>query len=232
MVKSTEANIRLAMGRERIDDILKLYKIKANVRREADESGIVNKDSVFPLSIGVSYTTAQKNTWILNMKYRCYEEWKTDNESNIWEFQVCINVETNEIYAVRPFKLPSSKTVCCIFSASYFAEYDDLILYQKDDIYSVLGILLNMLDMENLVESEGMLYLPSKDMFMIGRPLNMPKNAFLFDKQIYYKAVDVGVDAPSKVCTEMLFRSMKLSIEWKIKEDTQYVPVVFFKNYV
>lgn len=232
MTKITETNIRLAMGRERIDDVLTLYKLKTKVRREAEQSGFVNKDSVFPLSIGFAYGTDQKNIWILNMKYHCYKEWETDNENNIWEFQVCTNVETREVYAVRPFKLPSGRIVCCIFSASCFAEYDNLVSFQKNDIYSVLGTLLNILDMENLVESDGMLYIPSKDMFMEGRPLDIPKNAFLFDKQIFYKKMDVGVDASSRVCREMLFRSMKLSMEWKIKEGIKYIPMAFFKSYV
>lgn len=231
-MKITEVNIRLAMGRERIDDVLTLYKLKTKVRREVEESGSVDKDSKFPLSIGLVYATNRGNVWVLNMKYHCYEEWESDNESYIWEFQVYTNVETREIYAVRPFKLPSGKIVCCIFSPSYFAEYDNLVSFQKNDIYSVLGTLLNMLDMENLVESDGMLYIPSKDMFMEGRPLDIPKNAFLFDKQIFYKKMDVGVDVPSRVCKEMLFRSMKFTLEWRIKEGIKYIPVAFFKNYV
>lgn len=230
MVKKTEVNIRLAMGRKRIDDVLALYKLKTKVRREVEKSVGVDKDSEFPLSIGLVCATDRENVWVLNMKYHCYEEWETDNESYIWEFQICTNAETREMYAVRPFKLPSGKIVCCIFSASYFTEYNNLTSFRQNDRYSVLGALLNMLDMESLVESDGMLYIPSKDMFMTGRPLEIPKNAYLFDKQVYYKKMNVGVDASSKVCTEMLFRSMKLSMEWKIKEGTQYVPVVFFKN--
>lgn len=232
MTRLPKKYIHIATWKERYNDILALYDLKHSVRKEAEDAGIVTKNSIFPLSMGFSYITKQKNIWILKMKYRNYAEWKDDCEDNVWEFQICRDKESGELYAVRPFKLPSGKVVCCIFSPLSFKEYVDFYPVTDDDICSVMNALLDLLDMESIIEYEGKLYITSKNMFIVGTPLTLPEHSYLFDKQIFYRSMKVDVDIPYGACMEMLHRSNKLSMEWEKKEDIQFMTRAFFKKYI
>lgn len=227
-----EKHVRLSTGRERTNDVLALYELKTRARSEAEAAGIVTEASVFPLSIGFSYITERKNVWILKMKYHTYKEWQADCEDYIWEFQICPDSETGELLAVRPCRLPSGKIVCCIFAPFAFKEYAEFHPVMENDVCSVVNSLLDLLYLESVVEYEGRLYISSKDMFVIGTPLSVPQHGFLFDKQLYYKTMIVGKDVPRGACVEMLHRSMKLSMEWERKSDSELTPLVLFKNYV
>ena len=231
MTQQPKRDIRIATWKERINDVFSLYDLKHSERKEAEEYGIVTENSIFPLSIGFSYITKRKNTWILNMKYHNYEEWKNDCEDNMWEFQVCRDEESGEFYAVRPFKLPSGKVVCCIFSPLSFKEYVEFHPVTDDEVCSVMNALLDLLDMESIIEYEGMLYISSTKMFVVGVPLTLPQHSFLFDTQIYYRRMAVNVDIPHGACMEMLHRSNKLSMEWESQQDIQFMTRAFFKKY-
>ena len=232
MSNLAEKYVHIAVGRERINDVLALYEQRIKVRHEAEEIGIVTENSTFPLSIGLMYLSERKNIWILNMKYHNYDEWRADCQDNLWEFQICSDRDTGEQYAVRPFKLPSGKVVCAMFSLLSYNEYDELCSVFGSALYPTMGSLLDMFYMESIVEYENRLYMASDGMFIIGRPLAFPRSAFLFDKQVYHKALNVNKDAPVKVCTEMLFRTMKLSMEWDRKDNSGFVSQVFFQSYI
>lgn len=231
MIHWEKKHIRIATWRERIDDVLALYNIKQKVRKEAEETGVVTKNTTFPLSIGFSYITKGKNTWILNMKYRNYDEWKADCDEYTWEFQICHDRENGDFYAVRTFKLPSGREVCCIFPPFNYEEYSEFHPVKEGDICSVMNRLLDMFDMESIIEYEDKLYITSKNMFVVGTSLAFNEHIYLFDKQLYYKRMSVDIDIPTVVCAEMLYRSNKLSMEWEGGSDTKFIPRAFFKKH-
>lgn len=222
--------IRIVTWKERIEDVWELYDMKKKVRREAEKTGVVTENTAFPLSIGFSYVTKGKNTWILNMKYRNYNEWKADCEEYTWEYQICQDRENGEFYAVRMFRLPSGREVCCIFSPLTYGEYAEFHPVKEGDIYSVMNALLNMFDMESIIEYEDRLYITSESMFVVGTPLAFHQHVYLFDKQLYYKRMSVGVDIPAVACAEMLHRSNKLSMEWEGANDIRLISCAFFKK--
>lgn len=232
MSELVKKHIHISTGEERTKDVLALYELKTHVRHEAEEAGIVTETSTFPLSIGFSLTTEQMNVWVLKMKYHSYEEWKADCEDYIWEFQICRDKENGDVFAVRPFRLPSGEIVCCMFAPFSFKEYAKYCPVMENNICSTINSLLDMLYMESVVEYEGRLYISSKEMFVIGTPIVTLKHAYLFDKQLYYKRMSVDKDAPQGACVEMLHRSMKLSMEWERKGDANIGSLVFFKDYV
>ncbi|MCD7941499.1 MAG: hypothetical protein LUH50_16420 [Bacteroides intestinalis] len=67
MTQQPKRDIRIATWKERINDVLALYDLKHSVRKEAEETGIVTENSIFPLSIGFSYITKRKKH--LDTKY-------------------------------------------------------------------------------------------------------------------------------------------------------------------
>ena len=93
----------------------------------------------------------------------------------------------------------------------------------------VVNSLLEMLYLETVVEYKGCLYVSSRDMCIVGTPLALSQRVYLFDKQLYYRRMRVDKDAPRVICKEMLFRSMKLSMEWG-EDDDRVRSQVYFQN--
>lgn len=229
MIILKEKHVHIATGNERETDVLALYELKTRIRDKMELAGIVTENTTFPLSLGFSYVTSRKNVWILKIKYHTYNEWKANCEEYAWEFQICTDKETGEIFAIRPYKLPSGEVVCCMFSPFSFKEYEEYQPVGENNVCSVVNSLLEMLYLETVVEYKGCLYVSSRDMCIVGTPLALSQRVFLFDKQLYYRRMRVDKDAPRVICKEMLFRSMKLSMEWG-EDDDRVGSQVYFQN--